>query len=89
MEKSFLDIHKETMDLGFWDEQYKSEILRSIENAYKTEVIREWGVSDVIIKDDKSLVKWFKRHRPLTDEELADKYGRNIRDEKLDSILPK
>ncbi len=79
MKKSFLEIHKEKMDvLGFWDEQYKSTLLLSIEHTYRTEVIREWGVSDVVMNGDKVLVKWFKRHIPLTDEQLKEKYGRSI-----------
>lgn len=79
MEKSFLQIHQENMEtLGFWDQQYKSTILLSIEHTYKTEVIREWGVSDMVMNGDKVLVKWYKRHIPLTDTELRDKYGRNV-----------
>lgn len=77
MDKSFIETHKDLIDvMGFWREEYKSVILRSIENGYRTEVIREFGVSDLIIDGDKVLVKWFKRNTPLSDEELKEKYGR-------------
>lgn len=77
--KSFIDIQKEVMEIrGFWDEKYKSTILLSIEDTYNTEVIREWGISDLIINGDKALVKWYKRLIPLTDEQLKEKYGRTV-----------
>jgi hypothetical protein len=62
--------------LGFWDEAYKTSIINMIENGYKTEVIKEWGISDLVINGDKILLKWVKRYRPLTEEELKEKYGR-------------
>jgi hypothetical protein len=51
-------------------------ILSSIERNFKTEVIREFGISDLVVNGDKFLIKWYKRHRPLTNEELKEKYGR-------------
>lgn len=60
----------------FWDEQYKATILKGIELSYKTEIIREWGIQDIVINGDKVLIQWFKRFQPLTDEYLKDKYGR-------------
>jgi hypothetical protein len=77
MEKSFIDLQKDLMEvMGFWTEEYKSVILSSIEGNFKTEVIREFGISDLVVNGDKFLIKWYKRHRPLTNEELKEKYGR-------------
>ena len=76
-ELNFLDLHKQGMEtLGFWDESYKKVVIGIIENGYKTEVIKEWGISDLVVNGDKILLKWAKRYRPLTEEELKEKYGR-------------
>jgi hypothetical protein len=73
----FLGIHKEAMDInGFWNESYKSVVIKSIELTYKSEVIREWCISDILMNGDKFLIKWEKRIIPLTDEQLKEKYGR-------------
>jgi hypothetical protein len=74
--KEFLDLQKENMDvLGFWDEDNKSSILRCIESRYQRSIIKDWGISDVIINGDKVLLKWFKRPSPMTNEEIIKKYG--------------
>jgi len=73
----FLELHKKGMDaLGFWTEEYRSTMLKAIEGRYKTEIIREWSISDFVVNADKVLVKWVKRFKPLTDEELTENYGR-------------
>lgn len=79
---NFLEIHKEGMDksTGFWAEESISILLKTIENRYKTDIIRNWAVRDVSLNtsnSDKLLVKWVKRDRPLTDLELTEKYGRS------------
>lgn len=72
----FLESKKQSMDvLGFWDEGYKSSLLRQIESTYKPEIIMEWGISDVVFNVDKVLIKWYKRHEPLSKVELKEKYG--------------
>lgn len=77
MNKDFLDIHKESMEHnGFWSESYMATIFRQIENAYKTEIIAEWCVSDMVIHNGKVMLKWAKRFNKLSKEELFDKYGR-------------
>ena len=74
--KEFLEIHQKHMDvLGFWDEGYKSSILKCIESRYHRGVIREWGISDMVTNGDKVLLKWFKRHAPLSDEEIIKRFG--------------
>lgn len=76
-EFNFLEIHKNSMEnLGFWEETYKKSAIQMLENGYKTEVIREWEISDLVTNGDKILIKWTKRYRPLTDEQLKEKYGR-------------
>lgn len=76
MKDSFLKIQQDSMQFRFWSEEYKNSILKTIEGRFKTEILREWGISDFIPNGDKILLKWYKRHRPLTDEELKDQYGR-------------
>lgn len=75
--QTFLEGHQERMGiLGFWDETYKSIMITQMEELYKTEVIIDWGISDIVINEDKVLLKWYKRHQPLNAEELKKKYGR-------------
>jgi hypothetical protein len=77
MKKSFLDLNKESMETtGFWTEEYKTILINNTECMYNTEIIREWGISDIVMNGDKVLLKWYKRHRFLTEDELKNKYGR-------------
>jgi hypothetical protein len=73
----FFKLHTDLMQTsGFWSDAYKSNICFAYELTYATEVIREWCVSDIIPHGDKFLVKWQKRHTPLTDDILREKYNR-------------
>lgn len=73
----FIETHTKRMEtLGFWTEEYKSVVIWMMETQYKTEIIREWTIVDLVFNGDKALVKWKKRFKPLTDDELKDKYGR-------------
>ena len=75
--QTFLEGQQKRMAvLGFWDEAYKSSVILQMECMYKTEIIKEWGISDIVINGDKALLKWFKRHQPLDAEELKKRYGR-------------
>lgn len=77
IEKDFLEVHKEGLEpLGFWQAEYKESIQKCIENRYKTDVIKNYSVVDIVMNGDKVLVKWIKRWKPLTDEELLEDYGR-------------
>jgi len=60
----------------FWQEDYKSVLLLGLENFYKPEIIKEWSAQDFVVNKDKVLVKWMRRHRPLTDEEYKLKYNK-------------
>lgn len=71
---TFPEIMLSNMKREFWSEHYKSAVIRSIECTYKPEIIREWSISDIVVSGDKALYKWVKRYRPLTDEELTEKY---------------
>jgi hypothetical protein len=72
----FLKLHKEGMDItGFWDETYKSSFIRAYEKLHHADIIKEWTIVDFTLNGHKVLVKWYKRHRPLTNEELQEKYG--------------
>ncbi len=71
----FLQHAKDSLEItGIWDEIFKTTILKHMETMYKKEIVRKWGVSDMIVNGDKVLVKWYKRHEPLTDEALNRKY---------------
>jgi hypothetical protein len=74
--KEFLEIHQNNMEiLGFWDEDWKATILRVIESRYQKEIIREWGISDMVMNGEKVLLKWYKRYTPLSDEEMEKRFG--------------
>lgn len=74
----FLDAHKNTLEhCGFWSEEHKPTMLRSLMTDYKTSIIREWQAVDFIVNQDKVLIKWKKRFKPLSDEELLNDYGRS------------
>ena len=74
--KEFLEIHQKNMEiLGFWDEDYKSSLIKHIESRYNQEIIKEWGISDIMVNGDKVLLKWFKRHVNLSREEMIKRYG--------------
>ena len=72
-----LNIHVENAKMvGFWDETYKSSVIKAVEMNYNAEVLTHWGISDLVMNGDKVLIKWYKRHSPLTPEQLTEKYGR-------------
>ncbi len=76
---NFLELHKNSIDtLGFWQEEYQSIIIPALERRYKTEVIREFYIEDYVFigNSKKILIKWKKRQRPLSNEELERDYGR-------------
>lgn len=76
-ENDFLILHQQGMEsLGFWTEEYRETILHSIENRYNTNILKHWTVIDFTINANKVLLKWVKRHRPLSQTELNEKYGR-------------
>lgn len=77
MEQTFLEIQKGTMEaLGFWTEIYRTTLIKQTELMYKTEVIREWTITDILLNGDKVLLKWNKRTFALSEEELKKQYGR-------------
>ncbi len=74
--ESFIKSYQErTETLGFWDETYKSRLIHQMEIMYKPEILKEWGISDLVIDGDKVLVKWFKRRFVLSPNELKEEYG--------------
>ena len=76
-EIDFLELHKKHLESqGFWQEGYKQTLIKSAEQNYKTEIIRDYTITDIVIKEDKFLMKWIKRFQPLTKEELKEQYGR-------------
>lgn len=77
LEKDFLELHKEGLEhTGFWREEYIESVHKAIESRYKTEVIKNFCITEITIKDKKVLTKWVRRFEPLTKEELSENYGR-------------
>lgn len=76
--KSFIDSHKDAIEvLGFWAEEHKETVIKQIELGFTSEVIRENHIVDLMVGSNNTiLVKWIKRHQPLTDDELKEIYGR-------------
>lgn len=74
---SILELHKESMEvLGFWDEVTKTTVKNLILDIYNTETVKNFFIQDIVMKEDKVLVKWQKRFEPLTKEELKEKWNR-------------
>lgn len=71
----FFEIHRKSLEDGFWTENYKKSIISLLENNYRREILINWFVSDIVINGDKVLLKWDKRIFPLTDEELKSQYN--------------
>lgn len=78
MEKDiFLEMNQSMMELsGFWSEEYKPTIIHSIEAKYKRDILQKWYISDIVMNGDKVLVKWSKRYKVLSEEEVNEKYGK-------------
>ena len=76
-QKTILELHKESMEvLGFWDEVTKTTVKNLILDIYNTETVKNFFIQDIVMKEDKVLVKWQKRFEPLTKEELKEKWNR-------------
>lgn len=58
----------------FWTESGKGMLVRSLERNHVDYVLREWQIVDVFVTKYKVLLKWQKRMRPLTDQELKEQY---------------
>jgi len=46
-----------------------------MERQYLPEIIAQYYIADLIVHGNKVLIKWEKRLRTLTNEELKDIYG--------------
>lgn len=73
-----LNLHMEEASvMGFWDETFKTTIIKAVEQRYNNEILTVWGIEDIVmVGDEKAIIKWYKRFKPLTEEELKNKYGR-------------
>ncbi len=78
-EFDFLKVHVEVVTASetFWNEQYLSVIMKQIEKIHKTKIIRDYSLNDIVMNGDKVLLKWGKRFRPLSVEELAEDWNRD------------
>lgn len=75
----------------FWTESYLIGLMHAMECRYSTDIIRVQGISDIVVLPHdgvhsmrKVLVKWYRRPYPLTDEELLEKWGRDVTKEQED-----
>jgi hypothetical protein len=73
-----LSLHMEEASImGFWDETFKTTIIKAVEQRYNNEILTVWGIEDIVmVGDEKAIIKWYKRFTPLTGEDLKNKYGR-------------
>lgn len=77
MEKDFLEIHKDYIETqGFWEEERKSFLIKSIELRYKKEVVKKYQVVDVVFNGNEILIKWSKRISELSESEYNLVYAR-------------
>jgi hypothetical protein len=75
----FLEIHKQSLSsIGFWREEYKEIVIQIIELNYKTEILKDYYIDDLVINKEKVLINWKKRYLPLSDEELKKRYDRTV-----------
>jgi hypothetical protein len=75
----FLEIHKQSLSsIGFWREEYKEIVIQIIELNYKTEILKDYYIDDLVINKEKVLINWKKRYLPLSNEELKKRYDRTV-----------
>lgn len=76
MSDKLLESHIEVLNLTgtIWYELAKKTIIWSVERSFDDVILKERYISDIVINGDKALIKWEKRFRELTDEEVKDKY---------------
>lgn len=76
--QDFLEQHKKSLEhFGFWDEMLKDNLKHLILSTCNTAIIRDYMIVDFVVNNDKVLLKWAKRFKPLTENELKDKFGRD------------
>lgn len=76
-EDEFLKDHITSIEFdGFWKEGYKEIMLSRLLGLYNSDIIRDYFISDLIVRGEKVLLKWTKRFRSLTEQELKEQYGR-------------
>lgn len=76
---TFLQLHiKKAENIGFWEELYFSTLLKGVESMYQPEIIAQHYIADLVIHGEKVLIKWEKRLRPLTKNELKEIYGKDV-----------
>jgi len=66
-ENDLFEIHTPTLQRAMWLDVYPNIIYNGIMSQFKPEIIRNWVVTDI---REGCLVRWIKRDRPLTDDEL-------------------
>ena len=62
---------------SFWNEISRRQVLLSIELGFRREIIRDMCITNIATDPTNGFViKWEKRFRPLTDEEMEETYGK-------------
>lgn len=59
--KSFIEIQKDSIEREFWDENSKNTILYQLESTYKKEIIRDYGICEIVNHGDKFLLKMVQK----------------------------
>lgn len=55
-------------DTTYWYEMSKSVIMTRLEDIFNENILQESSITDIIIHDDKCMLKFSKRIIPLTNE---------------------
>lgn len=74
MPTDFFEVNKGLLQREIWSENFTSVILLSIERTYKPDLIREWGISEMIVHGEKTLLKWHKRIIPLNEQQMLKRF---------------
>lgn len=56
-------------DTTYWYEMSKSAIMTRLEDIFNKNILKESTITDIIIHDNKCMLKFSKRVLPLTEEE--------------------
>ena len=67
---------KEQSKRVFYHEHSKEILFRSFETKFTVEILREWFIDDITFKGNNAVIRWVKRHIPLTNDEISRNYGK-------------
>jgi hypothetical protein len=52
-----------------------SHLIYSLERNFHKGIVKQYSIAEIILaKENKVIIKWVKRYKPLTDKEYKEKY---------------